>query len=295
MQETYKFALITLFLIYLSNAEANNFSLRCLEYTKNVQSCGHMVKDLVVGREFADSREFPHAALIGHENDISDFDYNCVGSLITDKFVLSVASCAYGPYRTKAKYVKVGDVHRDQPNINTFTYTIIEMIIHPLHSERIIDHDIALFKLNKNVEFNLFVQPICLPAKNLEPKLAIATGWGRLGPGESKSIILKKVTMEIFTQPDCQAKFEKSKATANGIDYETKLCGGSHTEKGIDTCDADSGAPLQIYNPDGAECMYTLVGLTSFGIRNCGTPGVPGVYTRVHRYINWIEEILNME
>lgn len=57
--------------------------------------------------------------------------------------------------------------------------------------------------------------------------------------------------------------------------------------------DADSGSSLLIYNHE-VECMYTLVGLTSFGIRNCGTPGVPGIYTRVYRYLDWIEEILKM-
>lgn len=220
---------------FYQKVDANNASLSCLENNKNIKNCGHEKKDFVIGIEFADRGEFPHAALIGHENSISDFDYNCVGSLITNKFVLSVASCAFGPYRTKAKYIKVGDVHTGQPNNNTFTYTIVEMILHPLHSERIIDHDIALFKLDRNVEFNDFVRPICLPSKNEEPKLVIATGWGRLGPGENKSINLKKITMEVFTQPDCQAKFEISRATINRIDYETKICGGSLTEKRIDT------------------------------------------------------------
>lgn len=37
--------------------------------------------------------------------------------------------------------------------------------------------------------------------------------------------------------------------------------------------------------------MYTIVGVTSFG-KSCGTIGVPGVYTRIYAYNDWIENIV---
>lgn len=52
----------------------------------------------------------------------------------------------------------------------------------------------------------------------------------------------------------------------------------------------DSGGPLQIYHSnDDIECMYDIVGITSFG-KACS--GSPGVYTRVSKYIEWIENIV---
>ena len=38
--------------------------------------------------------------------------------------------------------------------------------------------------------------------------------------------------------------------------------------------------------------MYTLIEVTSFGIADCGTEGIPGFYTKIYHYVDWIEEIV---
>ena len=57
----------------------------------------------------------------------------------------------------------------------------------------------------------------------------------------------------------------------------------------------DSGGPLYISKVqngkitlDGTEPYY-LVGVVSFGSRNCGT-GKPTIYTRVESFLPWIKE-----
>ena len=35
--------------------------------------------------------------------------------------------------------------------------------------------------------------------------------------------------------------------------------------------------------------MYTIIGVTSYGHADCGSPGHPGIYTRVYKYLGWIE------
>lgn len=47
-----------------------------------------------------------------------------------------------------------------------------------------------------------------------------------------------------------------------------------------------SGGPIQISHSD-ASCVYEIVGVVSFGFLKCGT--LPGIYTRVATYIDWIE------
>ncbi|ESO89233.1 hypothetical protein LOTGIDRAFT_68977, partial [Lottia gigantea] len=62
------------------------------------------------------------------------------------------------------------------------------------------------------------------------------------------------------------------------------LCAG-YIEGGIDTCQGDSGGPL-VCNINN---KYTLMGVTSFG-NGCAKPYIPGVYTRVSSFIEWINE-----
>lgn len=52
----------------------------------------------------------------------------------------------------------------------------------------------------------------------------------------------------------------------------------------------DSGGPLQVQHFDYKN-MYLQVGITSFG-KFCGDKSSPGVYTRVSKYVSWIENIV---
>lgn len=54
-----------------------------------------------------------------------------------------------------------------------------------------------------------------------------------------------------------------------------------------DACGGDSGGPLQTRDENG---LSTVIGVTSFGIA-CGS-SLPGVYTRVAYYLDWLEPIV---
>lgn len=246
-------------------------------------------ENLAIGNGLAAEKEFPHAALIGFENSKDDSDYLCSGILISKRHILTVANCVYDREFKKAKFVKLGDVKRNEPNANTYTYEIIERMKHPNFTSKSIDHNIALFKLDKDVEFNDYVKPACLPNDNEEPKLAFVAGWGQTEFGGDLSKNLKKISMEIFDQEECQIVYTDAK-TRNGIDYETKICYGSHTTSGIDTCGGDIGSGLLSIPSTNNTCSWNLVGITTYGLSVCGIIGIPGIYTRVWPYKEWIEE-----
>ena len=52
----------------------------------------------------------------------------------------------------------------------------------------------------------------------------------------------------------------------------------------------DSGGPLQV-RANSSMCDFDVVGITSFGL-GCAKPDTPAVYTRVSKYVPWIESVV---
>ena len=67
-----------------------------------------------------------------------------------------------------------------------------------------------------------------------------------------------------------------------------QLCAGG--DRGRDSCEGDSGGPLmrrEQLDPDDFT-RYYLLGLVSFGAKRCGSESLPGVYTDITAYLDWI-------
>lgn len=82
------------------------------------------------------------------------------------------------------------------------------------------------------------------------------------------------------------------KTTRLGSDFtlhESFVCAGG--VKNEDTCYGDGGGPLVCPIHYG---KYTQIGIVSWGV-GCGEEGIPGVYTNVALFRNWIEEELRKE
>lgn len=150
-------------------------------------------------------------------------------------------------------------------------------------------NDIGLLELAHNIEVTQFARPACLylDTSVLPTVPLIATGWGRTDFDGPSSADLLEVTLEQFSTGECGQTYKASKQLPGGVNGDSQLCAGSKYEK-KDTCKGDSGGPLQV-KQEHMDCMYSVVGVTSFG-RGCGNIGVPGVYTRVSHFADWIEE-----
>ena len=91
---------------------------------------------------------------------------------------------------------------------------------------------------------------------------------------------MQKATVTELTVNECVKSYEK----ITKFEFvKTQLC-ALNSVKSADTCQGDSGGPIQCFK-DG---QYFIVGITSFGAA-CGSP-LPGIYTRVSSFIDWIEE-----
>ncbi|KAG7155127.1 Trypsin-1-like 12 [Homarus americanus] len=104
--------------------------------------------------------------------------------------------------------------------------------------------------------------------------------------GGKHADVLQKVVVKVVSQADCQDWYTTQVGKAVVL-YDTHVCAGFQSgEK--DACQGDSGGPLLTITDGGKDGnRATTVGVVSAGI-GCGRPKLPGLYTRVSRYIDWL-------
>ena len=94
------------------------------------------------------------------------------------------------------------------------------------------------------------------------------------------SEVLMELRVPVVPNDECAAVFSRQGAFIG----PNQMCAGG--ERARDSCSGDSGGPLMGLNRFGPP--YRIIGIVSFGVTRCGTANVPGVYTRVGKYLNWI-------
>ena len=263
------------------NADFGHYS--SIESKSNVINedlCGKVLESRIVGGTEAQPYQYPWmAALVSSSTN----KFICGATVIAKRYVVTAAHClirfdgsVVKPYQLK---VRLG-AHRinDQGSID---FGIEQLALHDKYDHATYDHDVAVIKLNSDIDYNRAIKPICVTSKSSSSFVdskATVIGWGVTEEGVA-SDVLKQAELRVWSNDECARSYGHRNIS------DDVMCASA---PGKDACQSDSGGPLMIRDDSN---QWTLIGIVSWG-RGCAQKEFPGVYTRVSQYVELIREKL---
>ncbi|XP_066502487.1 transmembrane protease serine 7 [Hoplias malabaricus] len=210
----------------------------------------------------------------------------CGASVITSEWLVSAAHCFS---RERLSDARQWMAHMGMLTQGSAKHVaeIQRIVVHEYYNARNFDYDIALLQLKKAWPSILtpYIQPICLPAASQsfsDGHRCWVTGWGyRAEQDKVLPSVLQKAKVSLMSQSECKRTY--------GPVSPRMLCAGVSSGE-QDACRGDSGGPLSCQLSEGGR--WFLTGIVSWG-SGCGRPNFPGVYTRVAKFISWINNHTN--
>ncbi|XP_060524620.1 anionic trypsin-2-like [Cylas formicarius] len=198
----------------------------------------------------------------------------CGATLMNELLALTAAHCVFS-----GMYVAAG-----LSSPKTIYAKVIQSYIHPRFSRATLEADIAILRLEDPIRKSQYVDYVKLPSRSIPGEVqhcygALLMGWGLAKPDLLFPMdLLQCVYLPVITWAECRHMYRFVKDIHRFADKV--IC--TLSEEGKDSCKGDSGGPLM--------CGEQQMGVISWGF-DCGHPRLPGIATRIDRYLKFIHDV----
>ena len=178
-----------------------------------------------------------------------------------------------------------------------------DTFIHPKYDPRFHYFDIALVKIDLDLDFSAGIYPICLPEKassnvdNRRGNAVTVTGYGAESKEDGSNQKLRFAQLTVYSQEFCNGRYSSGGSRFERIIRESLpqkfqsniMCAG-YEIFGEGSCKGDSGGPLVTYFDSITDPFYEQIAIVGGGVGPCGSNIFPGIYTRLDDFevLDWV-------
>lgn len=273
------------------------YHLQCLHALPEQTTCGQQIiqpniKNLrIINGLEAVEDSWPWIVSIRQIKNNQIQSHTCGGVLIYEDLVLTAAHCV--GFLDANEIAVIAGIHNiNNPPSSLNTYHVSARYFHDGFDSELLENDIAILILSRNVTLSKEVGLVCLSNNSsvVYNETLVTVGWGRYEANSELSPTLKQGTLKIING--------KSECFISNLKHQynpdKQFCALDESLMNRQSaCIGDSGGPL-LYRTDS---RWSVFGITSYVIRDSKTDSCdntrPSYFTQVPEYLEWIEYGIN--